>query len=266
MTGRPLRFATFLAPNLIGVYQFIAWYVARRLGVPTELVVGTSYDQLRHEVDVGFVCGLAYIDLARAGAAPLAPLAAPVLAGPRYGGRPVYFSDVVVRRDSPFRSFADLRGRSWAYNEPLSQSGYGVTRHRLVELGETAGFFGRVVEAGYHERALDLVDRGEVDAAAVDSQVLEVLLRDAPALAGRVRVVDSFGPSTIQPVLAAMWLAPRLVADLRSVLLEMHTDPAARDRLASGLVERFVAVADDSYNDIRSMRDACERAEFLTLR
>jgi ABC-type nitrate/sulfonate/bicarbonate transport system substrate-binding protein len=55
-------------------------------------------------------------------------LAAPLPAGARYGGKPIYFSDVVVRRDSPYQTFADLRGVTWGYNEPGSQSGYNVVR------------------------------------------------------------------------------------------------------------------------------------------
>jgi hypothetical protein len=42
---QPLRFATFLAPNLLPVYRFLAEQVAHRLGRPVELVVGTSFDQ-----------------------------------------------------------------------------------------------------------------------------------------------------------------------------------------------------------------------------
>src|SRR5260221_554889 len=83
------------------------------------------------------VCGLPYIQLTQRGDPPVGPLAAPVLAGNRYGGQPIYFSDIVVRRDSPIRSFAELRGRSWCYNETQSQSGYGITRYHLVQLGET---------------------------------------------------------------------------------------------------------------------------------
>ncbi len=107
---------------------------------------------------------------------------------------------MIVHRDSPFRSFLDLRGRSWAYNEPLSHSGYGITRYHLVELGETHGFFGEVVEAGFHETSMRLVAAGEVDASAIDSQVLAVALRDDPSLARSLRIVDALGPSTIQPV------------------------------------------------------------------
>ncbi|MCC6417387.1 MAG: PhnD/SsuA/transferrin family substrate-binding protein, partial [Gemmataceae bacterium] len=194
------------------------------------------------------------------------PLAAPVLQGERYAGRPVYFSDVVVRRDSPFQSFADLRGRSWSYNEPRSHSGYGVTRYWLVRLGETRGFFGRVLEAGWHERSLRLVAAGEVDASAIDSQVLAVALRDHPELAERLRVLATLGPSTIQPVVAARRLPEALKEDLRAVLLELGEDEESRRQLAHGFIDRFAPVDDADYDDIRAMLAAAEQADFLTLR
>src|SRR5262249_2963025 len=119
-----LRFVTFLAPNLFPLYEFITHHAERRLGLPTELAVGSSYAQLSCEaVDVAFVCGLPYVELARGGEAPVEPLAAPILRGERFGGRAIYFSDVIVQRARRLQSFTDLRGCSWAYNEPHSQSG-----------------------------------------------------------------------------------------------------------------------------------------------
>ena len=197
---------------------------------------------------------------------PVEPLAAPVLQGDRYGGRPVYFSDVIVGRDSPFRSFADLRGGSWAYNDADSHSGYNITRYHLVRLRETGGFFGRVVEAGWHQRSIRLVATGEVDASAIDSQVLAVELRDHPELAARLRVIATFGPSTIQPVVAARRLPARLRAAIRAALLAMGDDPAARGPLAHGFIARFAPVDDASYDDIRAMLAAVEAAAFTTLR
>jgi phosphonate transport system substrate-binding protein len=266
MLRRPIRFATFLAPNMFPVYGFITRYIGDKLGCLTELVVGSCYDRLPEEAEVAFVCGLPYVELVRRKGPCVEPLAAPLLQGQRYGGKPVYYSDVIVHRDSPFQSFADLRGRSWAYNEPQSHSGYGVTRYRLVKMGETNGYFSKVIEAGWHERALRLVAGGEVDASAIDSHVLAIAFRDHPDLAARVRVIDTFGPSTIQPVVAVRRLPETLRADMRAVLLEMADDPAARANLARGLVERFVAVTDASYDDIRAMRAAAEAAAFLTLR
>ena len=181
---------------------------AGSLGSGAELVVGASFDQFDNgDIDAGFICGLPYVQLARQVPAPVELLAAPVLSGSRYAGRPIYFSDVIVRRDSPMRTFADLRGRSWAYNDPDSHSGYNLTRHHLLTMGETRGFFGRVVEAGFHQRAMRMVAGGEVDAAAIDSQVLAIELRDHPELADELRVIEVLGPSTIQPVVAARHLS-----------------------------------------------------------
>src|SRR6516162_1607791 len=83
MSLRTLRFATFLAPNMLPVYAFIARHVQVRLGIPTELIVGTSYQRLSEQAEVSFVCGLAYIELRRLGE-PIEPLAAPLLHGRRY--------------------------------------------------------------------------------------------------------------------------------------------------------------------------------------
>src|SRR4051812_15638528 len=110
--GGPLRFATFLAPSIKPVYQVVADYVGRFLDCDTELVVGGSFDEFSEgQADVGFICGLPYVLLMRQQPPPIEVLAAPVLEGERYGRRPVYFSDVIVRTDSPFQAFPDLRGR-----------------------------------------------------------------------------------------------------------------------------------------------------------
>jgi phosphonate transport system substrate-binding protein len=262
-----LRFGTYLAPNVLPVYEVVTEEVGRRLGIDTQLVVETSYESCeRDENEVCFVCSLPYVTFERRGLDLAVPVAAPVLQGERYGGRPIYYSDVVVRRDSPFRSFLDLRGRSWAFNEPLSHSGYGVTRYHLVRLGETHGFFGKVVEAGFHQEAIRMVAEGEVDGSAIDSQVLAVERRDHPGLDEQVRVVEELGPSTIQPVAISKRVPEVLREAIRAVLVTMAEDPTVRRRLNAGLVARFVAVDADSYDDIRMMVDACEAASFLELR
>jgi phosphonate transport system substrate-binding protein len=196
----------------------------------------------------------------------VAPIAAPVLAGTRYQGRPICFSDVIVRRDSPCHAFADLRGRSWAFNEPHSQSGHGITRHYLLEQGETNVYFGQVVEAGSHEAAIRLVASGEVDASAIDSHVLAVACRDHPELAGRLRIIHALGPSPIQPVVAARRVPDSLKAELRALLLGLAADPAGRAVLGDGLIDRYVPAEDCTYEPIRDMLHAAERTGFLEIR
>jgi phosphonate transport system substrate-binding protein len=259
-----IRFATFLAPNMLPVYQFIAEYAGQKLGCPTELTVGSSFDEFAAgQAEVGFICGLPYVQLAAQKLSPVELLAAPVLQGERYEGRPIYFSDVIVRRDSPYQTFANLRGCVWAYNEPASHSGYNVTRYRLVQMGETRGFFGRVIEAGSHQNSIRLLCAGEIDAAAIDSQVLAIELRDHPEIVDQLRMIDVLGPSPIQPVVTAKQLPDSLKADLRSVLLAMKDDPIAKSHLAHGFVERFALVEDSDYDPIREMLAAAESMKFM---
>jgi phosphonate transport system substrate-binding protein len=262
----PLRFATFLAPNMVPVYRLLAERIGRRLGRPVELVVGRSFDQFEAgAADLGVICGLPYVWLAARRPPPVEPLAAPVLAGARYGGRPVYYSDVIVGLDSPITRLEELEGRSWAYNEPASHSGHTVTLHSLVAMGARPGFLGPVIEAGFHQRAIRLVHNGSVDAAAIDSQVLAIELRDHPRLADGLRVVGTFGPSTIQPVVAASRLPAPLKHEVRELLITLADDPAARPVLDYGLIDRFVPIDDGAYDDIRAMLATIETAGWTSL-
>jgi len=134
-----LVFATYLAPCLRPLYQLVTDAVAEELGRPTRLVNGTSLDQVRQgDVHFAFLCGLPYIRLRREDPSLVDAIAAPVVSDIRYGGLPIYFSDVIVPSDSPAGSWGALRGASWAYNEADSHSGYLVTLHRLAEMAEPA--------------------------------------------------------------------------------------------------------------------------------
>ncbi len=264
---KPLRFITFLAPSVKPLYQLIADEVGRRLQRPTELVVGTDYQlAVDGSMDVGFICGLPYVALNQQHPGSMKAIAAPVLQGERYQGRPIYFSDVIVQRDSPLHSFAELRGRSWAYNEPLSHSGYGIVRHKLLEMGETRGFFGQVIEAGFHQRSIRMVASGKVDASAIDSQVLELELRNHPELAEQLRVIDILGPSTIQPVVASGSLPAEVRAVVQQVLTVLGSSRDSRQVMDQALVERFVPITDVDYGDIRQMLGAAQELGFVEIR
>jgi phosphonate transport system substrate-binding protein len=261
------RVVTFLAPNMLPIYELTIAYVSQKLNYPMELVVGSNYDEI-YAADFCFICGLPYVlrTEPRLTPSPITAIIAPVLQGERYHNKPIYFSDVIVRRDSPFRSFADLRGCSWAFNERESQSGYGITRYWLAKSGETNGYFGKVIEAGFHQNAIRMVYDGKVQASAIDSLVLAVELKQHPELGKGLRVIDALGPSTIQPFAAAAHVAPGLRDDVQGVFAEMHKDPNAVEFLQRGFIDHFTAVQDKDYDDIREMLTVCATANFLTLK
>ena len=151
--------ATAQAINTVRVTDALAAYLSEHLDIEIEFASELNSEACYQQLDSGkiqlcWICGLPYVKRADRIDSPVGLLAAPVMKGERYGGLPVYFSDVVVRYDSPFRRFADLRGASWAYNDAGSHSGHCVVRHHLAKLGHERGYFGRLVASGAHRSYL----------------------------------------------------------------------------------------------------------------
>lgn len=255
-----LRFVSLMSDNALPYYRALTAALSGALGRPVELVEdGRPWQQweqdlYRGEIDLGVICGLQYVLATDRGQQPgVEPLTAAVMAQSRYTDSPVYFSDVVVRVDSRYTTFAELRGARWAYNEPTSQSGYGITRYTLAMLGETRGYFRTALDAGSHLRTIELVLNGTVDAGAIDSAVLEQELRTHPELADQLRVVETLGPSPIQPLVASRMLPEPTRAEIRRALLSLHECEPGRAALALYGVSRYAPVSDADYDPIRHM-------------
>jgi len=261
-----LRFTSCQAPIAEAFCAEVAAYVGQHLGVAVEFVDGIPWEQRLREFDagrihVGWLCGLPYTWRADQTHPPLTLLAAPVPAGSRYEDQPKYFSDVVVRRDRPWTSFAQLEGTTWAYTEETSHSGYNMVRERLAQAGRDGRFFRRVVAAGSHEATVGRLMEGQVDAAAIDSTVLDLLHRRDPSLASRLRIIESWGPSPSPPWVVSATVAPSLRAALRGAFLAIGRDPRGRSILATGLTSRFAAVTDADYDPIRQIARRAQSVE-----
>ena len=271
---RPRRVAmsaAFVSEQGVPVYGEIISYLSEKTGVRYELVSGLGYGTINEMlksgvVDYGFVCGYPYI-LAHDKPRPeVDVLAGPIMKNPRYGGKPVYFSDLIVRKDSPLRSLRDLAGRTYVYNEELSNSGYNMPRSHLVELGLTHGFFGKVLRSGSHEESIRMVAEGLADASYVDSLVLEYDRDGAHGPAAEVRVIESLGPSPVVPLVASSKTSAEERERLMHQLLTMHLDPRGRQILDKALVARFVAVSDKDYDPLRAMDQRAKDEGFLVIK
>ncbi len=256
-----------MAPNMDFLAVALARYLSERLEMPAEAQLDIPWQERERRLDAGqidlcWICGLPYVWKADRDSPRIKLLAAPVMRLARYQNAPIYFSDVVVRRDSPFQGLADLRGASWAYNEPGSQSGYNITRYTLAVRGESDSFFRRVVAAGAHQASLQMILRGEVDASAIDSTVLERELLDDPAIAPQIRIIDTFGPSPIPPWVTPSDLPPEQHQRLQRCLLGMEVDPQGQQILSQAGLRRFTTVSDSDYDPIREMERIAQKVKF----
>ena len=253
-----IKVISIQSPNADDTCEKINQYLGNRLGISTEYVRDKPWQDREQLLDtgqaqIGWICGLPYVKKVDKEPSSIELVAAPVMQKPRYQQKPIYYSDVIVHRDSDFQSFGDLRGATWAYNEPHSQSGYNITRYHLARLGEIKGFFGQVIEAGSHLRAIEMVLDREIDASAIDSTVLEFEMLERPHLKAELRVVEILGPSPIPPWVVTKNVPLEIREEIREVFLRMHEYPEGRIILEHGLMVKMVQVYDRDYDPIREM-------------
>lgn len=253
-----------MAENSEALCRSIAEIIGIEVGIPTEYITGIPWQERERLFDVGeiqilWLCGLPYVDKADLADSNMELLAVPVPAGRRYHGRPVYFSEIVVRRQSSFQSFVDLRGTSWAYNEPRSHSGFNVVRAYLAKIGQSHGFFGSVVESGAHANSIELILSGAIDGAAVDSTMLEWLLSERADLDDELRVIETIGPSPIPPWVISKKLSGSFRAQVRQAMLKLHLSPLGQAVLARAQLDKFTFAHDRDYDPIRGMARQAEQ-------
>ena len=255
---QPLKLASLMSENEDFIFDGLARYIQERTSAPVQVFGQIPWKERERlldagEIDIAWICGLPYVLRADRPDPGIELLTAPVMPGRRYRNQPIYFSDIVVHKDSQFHQFAELEGASWAYNDTHSHSGYNVVRYHLARLGRTGQYFGKVIKSGAHLASLRMILRKEVDAAAIDSVVLEIELRHRPELRSELRVIDTLGPSPIPPLVISKKMPSETGEAIRDLLVNMDTDVAGRAALAKIRLARLARVQDSDYDAIRSM-------------
>ena len=236
-----LRFITYLAPSLPEeLFAAVAGHVGEVTGEDVNLVVEPSVSGppadgsdpfTSGDADVGFMCAPSFVALDAMTPPPIVAVAAPVFTGAGVDGEALYYSDVVVARSHPATDLGALAGATWGYNDRASLSGYRSLIGR-VDLA-------RSVHTGSHLRSLELIEGGEIDAAAIDSVVLALRRRDDPTIDERLRVVERLGPYPIQPVVCASGMSDSRRSAVVEALLTV--------RLPVFGLERYIPVSRADY-------------------
>ena len=170
-------------------------WVLHRAGVEGEVVDHRSplpLETLWSRPDLGcaFMCGYPF---ARATPQPI-PLVALVPSPERYGGKPVYWTDLVVRDDAPLRTIADAFGRVIAYTTEGSQSGYQAPRRFLAPYARGRGgslFASTIGPLITPRHVAEAIVTGAADIGPLDSYAHDLLRQNEPGLASRLRTIAS---------------------------------------------------------------------------
>lgn len=235
-----------------GYYRQLIDYLSVRLGRKIDPIDPGNYAETNRllqsgEADFAFVCGGPYVTgHDRFG---LELLVAPVV-----NGKTVYYSYLIVPAESTARNLSDLRGKTFAFTDPQSNSGKLVPTAMLARLGQTPEkFFGSTTYTYGHDRSIQAVADHIVEGAAVDSLIWEYLAATQPALTARTRIIERSEPFGIPPVVTSPHLSPELRKALQEALLTIHEDPQGLKILKGMNIERFVLIDDSAYDGIRRL-------------
>jgi phosphonate transport system substrate-binding protein len=168
---KQIRFGLLPAEDptqMVEQFSGIAEHIGKQLGLPTSVKVSESYNALIEAMRAGhleivYVGGSQYIKMLE-----LKMDAVPLVLNKDTYKRTYYKSCIITKPDSGIKTFADLKGRTFAFVTPTSTSGGVAPAYMLVKNGiDPNKDFKSKIYAGKHDASFLAVKNGKVDAGAV---------------------------------------------------------------------------------------------------
>ena len=227
------------------------------VGIPVRVTVASDYaaviEALRNRTaDLAWVHPAGYVLANREAKAT-------IVARNLWHGKATFTSRIFVRKDSGIKTVEDLRGKTMAFVDPASSSGYIYPMLLLIERGLVKGrdpktFFREVVFSGSHDASMQALLNGHVDAIATFDQAREQYLKD-PAQREKLVVVAETPPIPEAGIASRDGLAPAIVNRVRTALLQMKGPAYAALLKRVYDIDGFETADDKDYDPVRRAVD-----------
>jgi len=234
-------------------YRELLDYISRKMGVPVELIQRDTYAEVNNlvkdnEIAAAFVCSGAYIDGHK-------EFGMELLVAPKAYGAPYYYSYIIVSSNSSAKKLEDLRGKKFAFTDPMSNTGKLAPTFMLANIGEIPKrFFSDVIFTYSHDKSIEAVALGLVDGAAVDSLIWDYANNTNPEFTSRTSIIRKSPPYGIPPAVVPKDLSPDVKEKMRDILINMHLDADGIAILEKVKINRFIVIKDSAYDSIRKMK------------
>ena len=245
--------------------QLLAW-VLDHAGLPWPVI---DYDApaplaklwARDDLGLAMMCGLPFAQQTQGlsalqGPRPPTLIAAPLPSPPRYAAKPVYFTDIVVRADAPYRTLQDTFGGVVGYTLADSMSGGVALRHHLepFRTGQRPRLYRAAVGNLIHARGvIEALVAGRIDVGPLDSYYHDLLRRHEPGFAAQVRTLCSTPALPIPPLVAIAALPAQTVTRLRAGLLATASAAELKPLMARLLLAGFAFPNPADYRSLAVM-------------
>jgi len=231
--------------------------LAKKIGIPIKVYMPTDYlgvvEAMRNRTaDMAFVHPAGYVFASREAKAQ-------IVAVDVWHGKTSYTSRFYVRKDSGISSLEGLRGKTIAFVDPGSTSGYVYPMVMLIKKGlvtnrDPKSFFKDAMFAGTHEAALLALLNGSVDAVASFDLAPQQYLKEKEKVE-RLSYVAETEPIPEAGMCVREGLDPALVKKLTESLMAFNAPeyrPVLKDFYG---IDGFAPAKDSDYNPVREAID-----------
>jgi phosphonate transport system substrate-binding protein len=243
--------------ELFKASEVFAAALGKKLELPIKVYMPTDYlgvvEALRNKTaDLAFVHPAGYVFANREAGAR-------IVAVDVWHGKTSYTSRIYVRKDSGFKALEDLRGKSIAFVDPGSTSGYVYPMVMLIKRGlvrdrNPKTFFKEAMYAGTHEAALLALLNGSVDAVASFDLAPQQYLKDRERIEKLTYIAET-DPIPEAGVVVRQGLDPALVGKLFDALMSFNA-PEFRPILNDFYgIDGFAPARDSDYDPVRGAID-----------
>jgi len=243
--------------DLLAAGEEFGQALGRLVGVPVRVTVASDYaaviEALRNRTaDLAFVHPVGYVLANREAKAT-------IVARNLWHGKSAFTSRIFVRADSGLRRLEDLRGKTIAFVDPASSSGYIYPMVLLIQRGlvqnrDPKTFFREVVFSGAHDASMRALQNGHVDAIASFDLAREQYLAD-PVERERVTWVAETEHIPEAGIAARAGLDPAMFARIRAALLQIQGPAYAPLLKRLYEIDGFAPAEDREYDPVRAAMD-----------
>jgi len=233
--------------------QAILDIVAKHTGMKIDTFVGSDYNATIEALRAG------HVDVALLGpfsyvlATTVAPVEAFAVTVTARSMQPSYKSIIIAAKDGPINSIADLKGRTFAFVDPGSTSGFMVPAAAFINAGITPEKdFKQVMYSGGHDSTIVAVGSGKVDAGSVADRIYERGCAKGLADCNKLKVIWTSPPIPNDPLLYRRNLSDDLKKRIREAFFSIKNLAFGE----MGTVARFDPASDADYDPLREIAKA----------
>ena len=232
------------------------------LGVRVKSATATDYrgsiEALKFKkADIGHLGPKSYVEASNNNYANVEPIAQLRLANGSLG----YRSCLIVHSDSDVFGPEDMAGKTFAFNDPNSTSGYLVpSTFFMTEMGvDPKKYFSKVTFSGSHEASILAVAHKKVEVASTNLPDLQQLTRENKVPRGGLRVVWVSRLIPNDPIVVRRDLPASLRSAIQESLVSMRDRNADVFKEIGAWLGGFVPADDSKYQVIRELNDAAKK-------